>query len=201
MCSNAGQLLQVKPTIDVERLAGNIIPIDDQVANSASYLLRSAVPAERYPGQDRLLRLLWDRLEHLCSYKTGADSINRYVRTGQFQVSRFGEPNNAGFGSRIVGLAKVPHLAYYGTDVDDLTTLLLHEMGQRGFHSVEIAVQVNLDDLIPILRRHILHGAVNIDPRVIDEYIDAAKAANSLFDKFGCLRRVRYIALNGYSFR
>jgi hypothetical protein len=43
-------LLQVKPTINVERLASNIIPIDDEVANSTSYFLRCAGPTERYPG-------------------------------------------------------------------------------------------------------------------------------------------------------
>src|SRR5438132_10238482 len=61
--------LQVNATIHAERLASIIIPIDDEIAHSTSDLLRCASATEWDPRQDRFLRLLWNRLEHLRCYK------------------------------------------------------------------------------------------------------------------------------------
>src|SRR6266566_5152536 len=77
------RLLQVKATIYIERCASNIIPIYNEIANSASHLMSRTDTAERYPSHHRLLRLIWHRLEHLRRYKTGTDGIDRNIGASQ----------------------------------------------------------------------------------------------------------------------
>src|SRR6266513_881097 len=100
--TSPARLLQVKATIYIERCASNIIPIYNEIANSASHLLSCTDTAERYPRHNRLLRLIWHRLEHLRCYKTGTDGIDRDIGASQLQRSRFGETNDASFGGCIV---------------------------------------------------------------------------------------------------
>src|SRR5438309_4249873 len=154
--------------------------------------------AERYPSHNRLLRLIWHRLEHLRRYKTGTDGIDRNIGASQLQRCRFGQTNYASFGGCIVSLAKVPHLANHRADVDDLAALLLRELGQRCFRRVKVAAQIILDDLIPVLRSEIFQRAINIYTSIVDQHVYPAKLLKGLFDELGCLCGIRHISLNRY---
>src|SRR5438034_601986 len=195
------RLLQVKSTIHAERLTGEVIPIQDKITHGTSYLLRCADTTKRDTRHNRFLGFLWNPLVHLGGYKAGADRIDGHVRTSQLQGCCFGKTDDASLGCCIVGLAEVTHLANHGTDVDDLAALLLHKVGQRCFHCVEIAVQVSLNDRVPVFHGEVFHRAIDVDTGIVDKYIDATKLVDGLFDEFGRLRRVRHVGLDSDSLR
>src|SRR2546429_4235614 len=173
-------------------------PIKKETPKSAALPGASTARAEGYPSHNRLLRLIWHRLEHLRRYKTGTDGIDRNIGASQLQRCRFGQTNYASFGGCIVSLAKVPHLANHRADVDDLAALLLRELGQRCFRRVKVAAQIILDDLIPVLRSEIFQRAINIYTSIVDQHVYPAKLLKGLFDELGCLCGIRHISLNRY---
>ena len=59
------RLLQVNPPTNIEGRTGDVIPIDNEVADSASHFLGFAHATQRYLGQDSLHGFLRDRFVHL----------------------------------------------------------------------------------------------------------------------------------------
>src|SRR5437763_7094562 len=113
LLAGAHLLLEVSSTIHAECRASIIIPIQDEVANSTGNLPRRADTTERYTSQDRLLRLLRNRLIHVRPYIAGTDGVDRNVEACQLRGCRFGETNDASFRCCIVGLAKTRRLAIH----------------------------------------------------------------------------------------
>src|SRR6188472_3006453 len=106
LLSRSGLLLHERSTIDVERRTRDVIPIDDEGANTASNLLRSADTSQRYPRQDPFLHLVRHSFPHVRPDPARTDTIDRHVVASQLQGCGSGETDDAGFGCAIVGLAK-----------------------------------------------------------------------------------------------
>src|SRR3712207_6791918 len=161
----------VDPTVYVEGLAGDVVAVLDQEAHRTGYLVRPAEAAERDRLQKLLLLLLRDASDHVRLYEPRADRVHRYAVAGKLLGGRFGEAEQAGLGRRVVGLANVARLTHEGAHVDDFASTLLHQVRQRGVHGVESAVQVHLDDLIPVLHRELPEGTVHVYAGVVDQYV------------------------------
>jgi hypothetical protein len=82
---NSGPLyfLHVNAAIDVERLTGDILPVDNQVTNGASYLLRGPNAPQGDALENRLFHLLWNDFIHLGLDEPGADRIDGDVGARQ----------------------------------------------------------------------------------------------------------------------
>src|SRR6266566_2069735 len=161
-------LLHKRSAVDVESRACDVISIHNEVANTTGYLLWGADPTERDAGQHALLHLVGHTFPHVRPYPSRTDDVDCHVVASQLQGSGFGEPDDAGLGRAIVGLAKARYEGVHRTDVDDLDALLLYKIGQCGFHRVETATQVVLNHLVPVLWSEILHRAIDVDTCIID---------------------------------
>ena len=82
---NSGPLyfLHVNAAIDVERLTGDILSVDNQVTNGASDLLRGPNAPQGDALENGLLHLLWNDFIHLGLDEPGADRIDGDVGARQ----------------------------------------------------------------------------------------------------------------------
>src|SRR3546814_873068 len=86
-----------------------------------------------------------------------------------------GEAVHAGLGGGVVGLAVLALLAVDRADLDDPAPLAFaHAFDHRAGH-VEHRVEVGVDDLLPLLRAHLVEGAVAGDAGVVDQDVDRAE--------------------------
>src|SRR5215203_1628522 len=161
----------VDPAVYVERLAGDVVAVLDEVADGAGYLFGLAEATERDGLQELTLRLLGDGGDHVRLYKAGADRVHGDAVAGELLGGGLGEAEQARLGGRVVGLADVTGLAHEGAHVDDLAAALLHHVRQRRVQRVEGAVKVYLDDLVPILDRELLQGAIYVYAGVVHQHV------------------------------
>src|ERR687894_263308 len=153
-CCPEGQflhLLHKDAAVDVEGLARYVVPVHDQVADSFGDISRFADPTERYPLPDPLPHVIGDEGEHVGLYKARTDSVHLYVVAGRLQGGGLRKPYQARLGRRVVSLAEVTRLTHEGAHVDDVAALLLDKVRQGGLHRIVAAVQVHLDDSVPLL--------------------------------------------------
>src|SRR5437899_9387401 len=75
--------LHVNATVDTKRLTRDIVPVNNQVADCASYLLRSTNATERYAPENCLLHLPWNCSIHFCFYETRTNCIDGYIGASQ----------------------------------------------------------------------------------------------------------------------
>lgn len=93
-----------------------------------------------------------------------------------------GEADHGELGGRVVGLAKVTEQTGSGGGVDDATELLLAEVGPGGAGGLVGALDVDLEDEVPVLILHVLEGDVAEDTGVVDEDVDAAELLDGGLD-------------------
>src|SRR3546814_2479753 len=82
---------------------------------------------------------------------------------------------HAGLGGGVVGLAVLALLAVDRTDLDDPAPLAFAHAFDHRAGDVEHRVEVGVDDLLPLLRAHLVEGAVAGDAGVVDQDVDRAE--------------------------
>ena len=92
------------------------------------------------------------------------------------------QAEQAGLGRGVVGLADVAGLADDRADVDDAAGPAVQHVLQDRPRQVEGAGQVDLDDVVPVLRGHLPDGLVQGDARVVDQDVEAAVPVEDLLD-------------------
>ena len=105
----------------------------------------------------------------------------------------------AGLGD-VVGrllLGKVRNVPAHGRGDDEGTLLLLAEVEADGTGAVEGAVQVGVDDLVPILDTRIQDASIGRPARVGDEDVDPAELLDDLGDELLDVGVVADVALVG----
>src|SRR5215217_5495701 len=186
----------VDTTVYVDRLSCYVVAVNYEVANGPGDLVWLAEAAEGNLFLELLLGFLGDAGDHVGLNKPGADCVHGDPGAGQFLSRCLGEAEQPGLGRRVVGLADIAGLADKGAHVDDLAAALLGHVRQDRADRVEGAVEVYLDDLVPILDRELLQRAVYVDARVVDQYVHPVEFFHGLVYKVLGLLRVRDVSLN-----
>jgi hypothetical protein len=113
------------------------------------------------------------------------------------------KPWRASLGGRVVGLPELALLAIHRGDVDDAAPALLEHVVDDLLGDVEQAVEIRLDDLVPLLVGHLAEQAVARDAGVVDQHVrGTVLGPDSLEGRLGrvpvrdvALRRVHLVAL------
>ena len=119
----------------------------------------------------------------------GRHAVGAHLEAGHVERDRLRQPDDAELGGGVVGLAEVADQAGRGGEVDEGAGLLVLEVGRRRLRHVEGAVEVHLDDGVPVDRAHAVEDAVAQDAGVVDHAVDAAEVVDRrLDDALGALR-------------
>src|SRR5215203_2302974 len=159
----------VDAAINIDGLAGDIVAVFDKVADGAGDLVRFSEAAEGDLFFELLLGFLGDVGDHVGLDKPGADGVHGDATAGQFLGRGLGKAEEASLGRRVVRLADVTRLADEGAHVDDLAPALLYHVRQHRVDRVEGAVEVHLNDLVPIIHGELLQRTVDVDAGVVDQ--------------------------------
>ncbi|MPN27166.1 hypothetical protein SDC9_174593 [bioreactor metagenome] len=104
------------------------------------------------------------------------------VRRG-FQCRAAGEGHHPRLGRRVVRLFGLRTPAQDRCVVHDHTLAArLHHL-ERGTRHAESACQRDVDDLVPLVIRHVNHHAARTQTGIVDQHIDAAQGLISLVDQ------------------
>jgi hypothetical protein len=158
---------------------------------STARAMSSAWP--RRPDRDAaddLLQHLWrHRANHLGVHVAGRDGVDRDALGRALLGQGLGEAVDAGLGGGVVDLAVLAGLAVDGADVDDAPEAALAHASMHRVSTVEAGAEVGVDDLVPLLVGHLVHGAVAGDAGVVDQDVDRPEVLLDLGDA-GCDRVV-----------
>src|SRR5215208_2460154 len=147
--------LSLRPDVDtavyIDRLACNVVTVFYKVADSPGDLFWFSEAAQGHLFAELLLGFLGDVGDHIGLYESGADGVDGDSEAGQFLGCRLGEAEQPGLGRRVVGLSYVAGLSDEGAHVDDLAPALVRHVRQRRVYRVEGAVEIYLDDLVPVV--------------------------------------------------
>src|SRR3954470_21938660 len=165
--------IHVLAAVDRQRRAGDEAAVlGAEEGDSAGDLVGAAQTADRDSRDDFLEHLGRDRRDHLGVDIAGRDRVDGDSGAGALLGERLGEAVDARFGGGVIDLAILAGLAVDRADVDDPAVFALaHPVPDRLGH-VEAAAQIYVDDLVPGLAVHPLHGCVASDSGIVDEDVD-----------------------------
>jgi len=87
--------------------------------------------------------------------------------------------------------------ARHRSDVDDAALALLQHLARGGLRAEEHAVEVDVDDIVPVLPAHLLGRRPSDDSRVIHQDVGAAQRVVDVVHHGGYLLRIGHIAFDG----
>src|ERR671916_1726778 len=186
----------VNAAVDVQGLARDVVAVLDEVADGARDLVGLTEAPQRHGLQELALRLLGNGGDHVRVYEARADGVHGDAVAGELQRGGLGEAEHPALGRRVVGLADVPRLPDEGAHVDDLAAPGLGHVRQHGVNGVERAVEVHLDDLVPVVHGQLPQSLVYVDAGVVDEHVHPTEVAYGLVYELLRLLGVRDVRLN-----
>src|SRR5215203_3635996 len=190
----------IDTAVYIDRLACDVVTVFYKVADGPGDLFRFSEAAEGHLFTELLLGFLGDVGDHIGLYESGADGVDGDPESGQFLGCRLGESEQPGLGRGVVGLAYVACLSDEGAHVDDLAPALVRHVRQHRVNRVEGAVEVYLDDLVPVVDGELPERAVDVDPGVVDQDVYPVEPLQCLIYELLGLLRVRDVSLNSDSF-
>src|SRR3990172_194156 len=121
-------------------------------------------------------------LRHHARHGAGGDAVGRDAVAAEVACHHAGEAGDTGLGGAVVRLAGVAAQAGNRGEVHDpAVALLSHELG-GGIDGVEVALEMDVDDRIPLLLAHVEDHAVAQDAGDVDEDVNAAEGVDALPD-------------------
>src|SRR6202035_5603409 len=131
--------------------------------------------------------------DHVGGDIAGTNGVDRDSLARVFPREGFCEAYVARFRGSVIGLAYLALLTVDGGDIDDPAEAAhAHPLDHRAGH-VEKRIQIDVDDLVPLLQRHVVEHGVAGDPRIIDEDIDRPDFVTDFSEPFGAGLVVRHI--------
>ena len=112
----------------------------------------------------------------------GGDDVADDVVLGALLGEGLCEADHAQLGSRVVGLAEVAEQAGGGGGVDDATELLLAEVRPGGAGALVAALDVDLEDEVPVGVLDVLEAHVAQDAGVVDQDVNATEGLDGGVD-------------------
>ena len=150
-------------------------------------------------GDDALLEVIGEFLGHIGGDEAGSDGIASDLTAGELARDGLGQPDEAGLRCRVVGLAGISDEADDRADVDDAWIGAFHERALEGFDEVEGALQVGVENGIPVLGFHAHDEPIPRDASVVHQDIDSAEICHDRFTNF--LNRVVVCDIKSVEFR
>src|ERR687894_882337 len=187
----------VDSAVDVYGLAGNVVAVFDQVADGTGHLRRLPEAAEGHLLAELLLGFLGYVGDHVGLYEAWTDGVHGDAVARELLGCGLGEAEQPGLGCRVVSLADIAGLADEGAHVYNLATALLRHVRQDRVHGVEGAVEIYLNDLVPVVDGELAQGTVYIYTGVVYEYVDPVVLFHRLVYEALGLLRFRDVSLNG----
>src|SRR6056297_26058 len=187
---SAFHVLHVNAAVNVDLLAGDVIPLRGQENHGAGNFFRFAKTTHRNPGNDLFADVLRNLSQHFGFGEARGNGVDGNVVLGHFQCKGFGKRDDAALAGRIVGLPEVAGLSDERRDVDDATVLLIHHDLQHFRTGGVNAAQVGIQDVVPIVVGKLLHGFVFGDAGVVHQNVYAAPLVLNLTNQAPCLRHL-----------
>lgn len=110
---------------------------------------------------------------HLGFEEAGQNAVDTDIPCTVFLGETFGEADEPGFGSGVVGLARGAGEGGDGADLDDVTTPLLGHSSDRSLRTEEGPLETNVHHVVEVVLGHFEDRLVADDSRVVDEEINA----------------------------
>lgn len=117
---------------------------------------------------------------HISVDHGGGNDIGGDAPGGQFFGKGLGKSDDCRFGGRVVGLPEIA-VGRRGGDVDDFAVVLLSHERDHVFAAVVEAVEVDVNDLIPLIAGHFVEQRVSDDSGVVDQNVNTAKSGQRFF--------------------
>ena len=164
------------------------------------HILGGAEPAEGNAVQDLLAGVLRQLLHHPGGNEARSQSVDRHVSGGHFTGHRLGKTDEAGFGSGIVGLARVTAYPHHRRDVNDAALVLPYQVRHDVLGTQEGPPQIHIQHLVPVLSGHAQQQPIPGNPSIVCQDINGAQPFRNLFDyRLGRLL-LGNVALHRYGF-
>ena len=125
--------------------------------------------------EDRLHGFFGDPVQHPGLHEARGNGVHRHASAGVLPGQRLGEPDQAGLGGGVVGLAEVADAADDAGDVDDPSPVAGRHPLDEMLGDVEDAGQVGVDDRVPHLPVHLAERPIPGDAGVVDQDVDAVE--------------------------
>src|SRR3990167_187278 len=132
-------------------------------------------------ARDLLRRIGWNRADHATPGKR-RDAVGPHAALLEVQCDRLRQCNYPHLGGAVIGLSKIADQTRGGGHVDQApTALVLHRPCRSTAHEVG-PVEVNLDDRVPLLVRHLVKKPVAQYAGVVDHAVDATEVFEGCAD-------------------
>ncbi|KAF4531324.1 hypothetical protein B566_EDAN019431, partial [Ephemera danica] len=152
---------------------------------------------DRNGGDDLFQHFGLDGANHVSADIARADGVHRHALGRQFLCQGHGEAVHAGLGGGIVRLPGLALFAVHRRDLDDAAEALFHHARHHLLGDVEHAVEVGVDDRVPVVRRHLQEHAVAGDAGVVHQHVDRAVCGHGLAESIDRALPVAHIAHRG----
>lgn len=116
------------------------------------------------------------------SHTNGSNDVAQNVVLCALLGEGLGEADQGKLGGGVVGLAEAAKQTGGGRGVDDTAVLLLSEVRPGGLGALVGALDVDLDNQVPVLVLDVLEADVTQDAGVVDEDIDATEGLDGGVD-------------------
>src|ERR1019366_2277709 len=150
--------LHIHAAVDGEHVPGDVGGLfAGQELHGAGDVLGLADAAERNLGEVLGLHFIGQDPRHVGLDVAGGDGVDGDAAAADLLGEGLGHGDHAALGGGVVGLPGGSRLSHHGGDIDDPSPAAAHHGGQHLLNATERAVQVDVEDQVPIGRLH-AHG-------------------------------------------
>mmetsp|Transcript_26365 Transcript_26365/g.45065 ORF Transcript_26365/g.45065 Transcript_26365/m.45065 type:complete len:227 (+) Transcript_26365:79-759(+) len=144
--------------------------VEGEVLDQPRHLVRLAEALRGDALGDGLDEVLAKLVGHVRLDEARRDGVHGHAARRELLRHRHRHRDHPALGSGVVGLARVANAPHDGRNVDDAALLRLeHDLG-RGLRCEEDAVEVGVDDVVPLALLHTKDKRVARDPRVVHQH-------------------------------
>ena len=178
-------MLDVLAAVNLDAFAGDMLGlVRSQEGDQVGQIVGFADPLEDDLGHRHIDDLVAGLgfLQHRGLDQPRRDGVDRHPEGPQFLGHRLSVADDPGLGGAVVGLAELAAQAVDRGDVDDPARFLLLEQRGGVAGEIEVALEVDLEDPVPLLLGHLPADPVPVHPGVVDKDIDAAEGRKRRLD-------------------
>ena len=175
-------------TVNVKNLSSDVARlVRAEVSDERGDVSRFAETFERHDLKNfgGRLGVVDEPGRHVGPDESGGNGVDCHAPAREFASDGLGEPNHAGFGGGIVGLAGVAHHAAHGSDVDDAPPAGARHRPADELGPVKAAREIGRDHVVPIGIAHAKQEPIARDARVVHEDVDRGKLLEQLLRGLG----------------
>src|SRR5208282_4182715 len=183
--------------VDAQDLTRDVVgPRACEKQNRISDFLRLAEPSEGYRPLEGLQVLLRHCKQKRCFGGTRAYAVDIDVVARHFAGQRLCKSDKAALGARIDRFTRTADSAGIAGDVHNLAAIAFHHLGQKGFDQFHRAYEVERNDLVPHIERHLPEWLYLAPAGAVYHDIDRADLALDRFGEGGDGRVIGDVEIN-----